>query len=926
MLYTGNKLMRRWLKLCLALSAIFFASVISALSWADETVEQDKTQFQWIEDAIEIAKFVEDNQLIIREDSYDKYEAHIATLTHDEKLPLLYELLVDAMFTSREDLTTKFMPLYIESIEAVDSREHRQSLSVLETATEYYLKWDYAGGIDALDLLARDKSYHPFARIRALSIMGYYHGYRNELDALISITREVESIAASEPENIFIEKERSGLKGFTAHLTNDQEEIVKYTGDSLKLSQRTGSLTFGDIVAGNLTHLVMQQGHIEGIDRIDAIAQRIAIMTENPASIVRAFTACGVSAVRLNRQARAVECFAEADKYNRNERSQYNVRHYLFAAIAYARDEQAEIARSYLNRLNAIENVEDSIHYKTHIDWARSEVLHAEGHYADAYALQRDYYAKRDRKNGQELGKVSRSLRLYAEEQIEIRNKKADLIAANSELKDQIIHRHRILFYAGLVIFGLMILAGLYQFRMSRKLRLARQQADKANAAKSEFLANMSHEIRTPMNGVLGMIQVLRQSRLNEDQQSWADIIYKSGRNLMDVLNDILDFSKIEAGQLEIYNQPMNIKNLIEEVVTLLSPLAEEKYISLNSNYQGETSFDVVGDDSRLRQVLTNLIANAIKFTLEGSVQVTLDVTSQGNQNQLKISVKDTGIGIEADKLALIFEGFQQAENSTTRRFGGSGLGLTICQQLVEAMGGKIRVESKLGQGSNFVIDLTLPRHVKELSPSEALIDDAIDRVGDMEIENSIIPNSIRSDRHTPPLRMLVDTTLQNSLEFADQIAGHNKIKTHTYSDLKSMIQALKRAASQNAPFDYLFLNHPIQGKSGLSVAKAISENQHFGDVGIVIISSKDLSKYKPVLKKIDIVDFVQMPATSSELEDLMERLVQTHETTHTDINATNPIDDILNDLDYAPVQLVENDQFPDAMAPKMPTDLRASL
>jgi len=556
----------------------------------------------------------------------------------------------------------------------------------------------------------------------------------------------------------------------------------------------------------------MKQGHIDGIDRIDAIAQRIALMTENPTSIVRAYTACGVSAVELNRQTRALECFAKADEFNQNEKSQYNILHYLFASLAYARDGQVEMARSYLDRIKKIENAETSIHYKTFIKWAQSEALQAEGDHETAYRLLRECYAKREREKGRELGNVSKSMRLYAEEQIELRNKKADLVVANSALKDKIIQRQRILFYAGLVIFSFMILAVLYQFRMSRKLRLARQQA---NAAKSEFLANMFHEISTPMNGVLGMIQVLRQSKLNEDQQSWANTIYKFGRNLMDVLNDILDFSKIEAGQLEIFNQPMNIKSLVEEVVTLLSPLAEEKYISLSANYLDESSFDVIVDDGRLRQVLTNLIANAIKFTLEGSVQVTLDVRTQGNKNQLSLSVKDTGISIEVDKLALIFEGFQQAENSTTRRFGGSGLGLTICQQLVEAMG--------------------LPRYVPDMLGRETPGSHTSENSADPGIKNSEISNLASSDPYMPPIRILVDTARQSSREFADQIARHNAIKTSPYTDLKTMIQSLKQAASQGEPFDYLFPDHPIQGKSGLAIAKAISENQQMGDVKIVM-------------------------------------------------------------------------------------------
>jgi PAS domain S-box-containing protein len=236
----------------------------------------------------------------------------------------------------------------------------------------------------------------------------------------------------------------------------------------------------------------------------------------------------------------------------------------------------------------------------------------------------------------------------------------------------------------------------------ARDLEESLRKAEEANKAKSDFLANMSHELRTPMNGVLGMAHLLSDTALSEDQQEYVNTINGSGESLLMLLNDILDFSKIEAGALELENIPFALVESIESTVNLLKPNARKKHIELLLDVDSEVPSYVMGDVGRLRQVITNLIGNAIKFTNRGYVQVVVKAYEQNGIMQLHVRVEDTGIGIPADKISSIFDKFTQADASVTRKYGGTGLGLAISKQLVSLMGGRMGVDSVLDKGSTF--------------------------------------------------------------------------------------------------------------------------------------------------------------------------------------------------------------------------------
>ncbi|MBZ5540031.1 MAG: response regulator [Acidobacteriia bacterium] len=449
---------------------------------------------------------------------------------------------------------------------------------------------------------------------------------------------------------------------------------------------------------------------------------------------------------------------------------------------------------------------------------------------AGGVSTQKDYSLRAVPRGNDEVGTLVSSFNQMLED---IQQRDAALQSANEELENRVLKR-------------------------TEEMRRAKDAAEEASRVKSEFLANMSHEIRTPLNGIMGMTDLALGTEITTEQHEYLDTVKQSADSLLVVINDILDFSKIEAGKADLEVVDFNLRNCLESTMKMLAFRADEKGLELLCEIAPEVPEVVRGDSSRLRQIVTNLVGNAIKFTNEGEVAMKVEVKSQGDDNRtLQFTVSDTGIGIPPEKQALIFAPFSQADTSTTRKYGGTGLGLTISARLVELMEGRIWLESEVGRGTHFFFTVQLkssemPSAVGNIAPPEILRGVKVLVVDDNSTNRRILDGMLRRWEMRPTL-----------------VEGG-----------EGALAELSAAREAVEPYGLILTDMHMPKMDGFSLVERIRQRPELATATIMMLTSAGHRGDAERCKQLGVAAYLLKPIRQSELREAIAQVLGAREQT----------------------------------------------
>ena len=407
--------------------------------------------------------------------------------------------------------------------------------------------------------------------------------------------------------------------------------------------------------------------------------------------------------------------------------------------------------------------------------------------------------------------------------------------------------------------------------------KMAEFKAMNADRAKSEFLANMSHEIRTPMNGIMGMTQLLANCQLGPREREFVKTIDRSGQALLTIINDILDFSKIEAGHIELDHSPFLLRESLEDVTSLLSTAATDTGIDLLLRIDPDLPETYIGDVGRVRQILTNLVGNALKFTHEGHVLINVTGVVTDQIAKLNIAVSDTGIGIEEEQLSQVFEKFNQADGSTTREYEGTGLGLSIATNLASLMNGGITAESEVGKGSTFTIEIEL-----------AVTENATKAI-DEEL------GSIRGNI------LIIDDIVMNHKILKEQLSSET-CKCISVNSARKGFDVLAKAAEKNIPIDLVIVDYQMPHMTGEDFIRIVKTHESYKHIPLILYSSVGDDGLKQRLRNLGVEGYMTKPTRYDELLRTVSKTISDAKSpVKEDLSKERPVADITSTIHQKP-------------------------
>lgn len=720
------------------------------------------------------------------------------------------------------------------------------------TSYHYILKQNYIAGYEAL-LAARElakSASNTIALAESYRLEGLILDFSGEhANALEALNASLDTYNEVNSERVLLVY---GAMGNVYRSLNDYEQMLSFSHQYISTAQRLGSQENEGIAYFFHGYAQKELGAFQDSKVSLLLAEDLLSQTRYPfiGIVYNAMAELHIAQGNLSEALKRLNQAAEADRKVGFRYSQGS--HSLLLAEIYQQRGETELAIAELKaglELDVVQNDKVLL-----LDMLEQLITLSEttNNYRAALNYAKQYQQAYEQSFNEQQSKLLalNRVRLAISEKEET----IKLLEKDNQLKEQrnLIQKKQntfqLYFIVG-VILSLVLVIGLLMrtIKQRKALDSLTQDLQKATKAKSDFLARMSHEIRTPLNAIIGLTKLSQRAAENKEQQTNLVQIEGASQTLLGVINDILDFSKIEAGKLDIESTQFNLGTLVNQTIRLHLARANEKHIELIQHIARDVPLNLMGDPLRIQQILSNLVSNALKFTEDGLISVSVRCTTKERQVELRFEVKDTGIGLSTKQKAQLFKPFNQGDESISRRYGGTGLGLTICKQLASLMEGDIWVESQLGKGASFYFTVKV-----EPDPAQAAVSPSAQLAG-LKV---LIADDVSVSRHA------ISEALSTANIHADVATGGQEA-----------IVKLRNANAHNTPYDVLILDVKMPDIDGLEVAAIMNQEFVNKKPKVILLSAFESFRVREQAKQLGIHTFIKKPFSASELIDKLQEL-----------------------------------------------------